>query len=95
MGSGSGWSFVRSASGNWMWKHAPPYRESISTHSSRTFTTLAECIADAKLHGYSDAPTPDVNPGGTLFDERRNRQSFATPVDIALWTAVQPGGRKA
>lgn len=94
MGSGSGWSFVRSASGNWMWKHAPPYRQAISTHSSRTFATLAECIADAKLHGYNDTSPPDANADGTLFDEKRNTQDFAAPVEVALWAEGQ-SNRKA
>jgi hypothetical protein len=39
-----------------MWRHFPSAGEAISTHSWRTFPTLSECVADAKLHGYqSDA----------------------------------------
>jgi hypothetical protein len=66
MGKQSGWSFVKSHTGGWMWRHLPVTDKAVSRHSSRTFPTLADCIADAKLHGYN--PKASVEQArSTLF----------------------------
>jgi hypothetical protein len=69
MGSESGWSFVRTAAGGWMWKQALPGKQGISKHSCRTFETLADCIGDAKLHGYDENASRASSKQSTLFDD--------------------------
>jgi hypothetical protein len=62
----AGWSFVKSRTGGWMWKHSAPHNDTISRHSSRTFPTLSDCIADAKLHGYDPKAAADPARGSLL-----------------------------
>ena len=59
-----GWSFVRTRSGGWIWKHAARPGDAVAAHSSRTFKTLPECIADATVHGYNPKTQAER---GTLF----------------------------
>ena len=44
------WSFRMSKSNTWTWRAVDA--EKRETHSAREFETLAECIVNAKQHGY-------------------------------------------
>jgi hypothetical protein len=52
-----------------MWKQALPGKQGISKHSCRTFETLADCIGDAKLHGYDENASRAASNQSTLFDD--------------------------
>jgi hypothetical protein len=53
-----------------MWKQALPGKQGISKHSCRTFETLADCIGDAKLHGYDENASRASSNQSTLFDDK-------------------------
>jgi hypothetical protein len=53
-----------------MWKQALPGNQGISKHSWRTFATLTDCIADAKLHGYDENASRGPGKQSTLFDDK-------------------------
>ena len=70
------WEFitrpVRSAnavSWEWEWRCSRP--DGTKTAASRTFSSFRDCIADARLHGF----TGDADPGeaGTLFQRPEAR----------------------
>ena len=58
------WSFRMTPGNTWSWRSIDG--EGRETCSEREFETLAECIVDAKLHGYVVL---------TLAEERRREES--------------------
>ena len=57
-----------SRTGGWMWIRAARPGDLAATHSSRTFSTLADCIADAERYGYMPkAPAERGRGSGSLL----------------------------
>ena len=70
------WEFitkpVRSANAvSWEWEWRCAAQDGSKTASARTFSSFAECVADARLHGF----TGEADPGesGTLFQRPEAR----------------------
>jgi hypothetical protein len=70
------WEFITKAvrssnSVSWEWEWRRTGEDGRQTTSTRTFSSFRECIADAKLHGF----TGDADPGesGTLFQRPEAR----------------------
>jgi len=45
------WLFFHTGSG-WEWRRTDEHSNRDLAHSTRLFSTLLDCIADARLHGY-------------------------------------------
>ena len=70
------WEFitkaVRSAnavSWEWEWRHAE--HDGTKTASARTFASFRECVADARLHGFTGEADPTES--GTVFQRPEAR----------------------
>ncbi|HYC45103.1 MAG TPA: hypothetical protein VED01_06410 [Burkholderiales bacterium] len=70
------WEFITKAvrgasSVSWEWEWRCMGEDARQKTSSRTFSSFRECIADARLHGF----TGDADPGeaGTLFQRPEAR----------------------
>lgn len=64
------WEFitkpVRSANAvSWEWEWRCAGEDGSKTSSARTFSSFRDCIADARLHGFTGDPDP--GEAGTLF----------------------------
>ena len=70
------WEFItkpvrtaNAVSWEWAWRYSA--EEGVKNSSTRTFASFRECVADARLHGF----TGDAEPGeaGTLFQRPESR----------------------
>ena len=70
------WEFitkpVRSTNAvSWEWAWRCSARTTRRTSSARTFASFRECVADARLHGFTGDPEPGES--GTLFQRPESR----------------------
>jgi hypothetical protein len=71
------WEFITKAVSSahavsWEWEWRCTHEEGGSHRSSsRTFASFRECIADARLHGFTGDPDPGES--GTLFQRPESR----------------------
>ena len=70
------WEFITKAvhtanSVSWEWEWRCTADDGSETASPRTFSSFRECIADARIHGFTGDPDPGES--GTLFQRPEQR----------------------
>ena len=66
----SDWTFSQGDDGRWSWHVCPP--DGVESASVRSFASLNDCVADARLHGYLLPP----------IEEERRAEPHRPPVTM-------------